>query len=221
VILAEQREQVVWACRRMRATGLVVGTAGNVSARAGDLVAISPSGLDYDDLTPELVGVHRLDGEPLEAPLRPSTELPLHLAVYQQTDAAAVVHTHALASTALSIVVSEIPAAHYYTALFGGPVRVAPYARFGSAELAAGVAAALADRRGALMANHGAVCVAESVRSALDLAAYLEYLCDVQLRAMATGLPVRTLPPGEVEWAVGAMADYRQTPPGASSAASE
>jgi L-fuculose-phosphate aldolase len=221
VILAEEREQVVWACRRLRATGLVVGTAGNVSARAGDRVAISPSGLDYDDLTPELVGVHRLDGEPVQAPLRPSTELPLHLAVYQQTDAAGVVHTHAPASTALSIVVSEIPAAHYYTALFGGPVRVAPYARFGSAELAAGVAAALADRRGALMANHGAVCVAESVRSALDLAAYLEYLCDVQLRAMATGLPVRTLPPGEVEWAVGAMAGYRQTPPGASSAASE
>jgi L-fuculose-phosphate aldolase len=213
VILAEEREQVVWACQRMRATGLVVGTAGNVSARAGDLVAISPSGLDYDDLTPELVGVHQLDGEPVEAPLRPSTELPLHLAVYQHTDAAAVVHTHAPASTALSLVVTEIPAAHYYTALFGGPVRVAPYARFGSAELAAAVAAALADRRGALMANHGAVCVAESVRAALDLAAYLEYLCDVQLRAISTGLPVRTLPPGEVRWAMGAMAQYRQTPP--------
>jgi L-fuculose-phosphate aldolase len=216
VILAEEREQVVWACRRMRATGLVVGTAGNVSVRTGDLVAISPSGLDYDDLTPELVGVHRLDGAPVEAPLRPSTELPLHLAVYRNTDAAALVHTHAPASTALSIVVEEIPAAHYYTALFGGPVRVAPYARFGSAELAAGVAAALTDRRGVLMANHGAVCAGDSARAALDLAEYLEYLCDVQLRAMATGVPIRTLPRDEVEWAMGAMAHYRQTPPGAS-----
>ena len=216
MILAEEREQVVWACRRMRATGLVVGTAGNVSVRAGELVAISPSGLDYDDLTPELVGVHRLDGEPVAAPLRPSSEMPLHLAVYRETDAAAVVHTHAPASTALSVVVTEVPASHYYTALFGGPVRVAPYARFGSPELAAAVGAALAGRRGALMANHGAVCVSDSVRSALDLAAYLEYVCDVQLRAMATGLPIRTLPPDEVRWAMGAMANYRQRPPGAS-----
>lgn len=216
VILSEEREQVAWACRRMRATGLVVGTAGNVSVRTDDLVAISPSGLDYGDLTPELVGVHRLDGVPVEAPLRPSTELPLHLAAYRNSDATALVHTHAPASTALSILVEEIPAAHYYTALFGGPVRVAPYARFGSAELAAGVAAALTDRRGALMANHGAVCVGDSARTALDLAEYLEYLCDVQLRAMATGMPIRTLPPDEVEWAMGAMARYRQTPPGAS-----
>jgi L-fuculose-phosphate aldolase len=215
VILGEERERVVWACRRMRATGLVVGTAGNVSVRAGDLVAISPSGLDYDNLAPELVGVHRLDGEPADAPLRPSTEMPLHLAVYRETDAAAVVHTHAPASTALSIVVSEIPAAHYYTALFGGPVRVAPYARFGSAELAGAVVAALAGRGGALMANHGAVCVGDSLQTALELAAYLEYLCDVQLRALATGLPVRTLPPDEIRWAMGAMARYRQTPPGA------
>jgi L-fuculose-phosphate aldolase len=215
VILAEERERVVWACRRMRATGLVVATAGNVSVRAGDLVAISPSGLDYDDLTPDLVGVHRLDGAPVQAPLRPSTEMPLHLAVYRETDAAAVVHTHAPASTALSVVIEEIPPAHYYTALFGGPVRVTPYARFGSAELAAAVAAALADRRAALMANHGAVCVGDSLGSALDLAAYLEYVCDVQLRAMATGLPIRTLPPGEVEWAMGAMAGYRQTRPSA------
>ncbi|MBX6354780.1 MAG: class II aldolase/adducin family protein [Micromonosporaceae bacterium] len=235
MILAEEREQVVWACRRMRGAGLVVGTAGNVSVRAGDLVAISPSGLDYDDLTPELVGVHRLDGAPVEAPLRPSTELPLHLEVYRRVQArpgsgdphpgesgvSAVVHTHAPASTALSLVVDEIPATHYYLALFGGSVRVAPYARFGTAELAAGVAAALTGRRAALMANHGAVCVGDSVRSALDLAAYLEYVCDVQLRAMSTGLPVRTLPPGEIESVMAAMAHYRQTPPGASPGVAE
>lgn len=221
MILAEEREQVVWACRRMLATGLVVGTAGNVSVRSGDLVAISPSGLDYDELTPELVGVHRLDGRPEHAPLRPSSELPLHLAVYRETGAGAVVHTHAPASTALSIVVTEIPAAHYYTALFGGPIRVAPYARFGSAELAAAAIDALAGRRAALLANHGAVCIADSVRSALDLAGYLEYLCDVQLRAMSTGLPIRTLPAEEITHVMRALADYRQVPPSAGPAAGE
>jgi L-fuculose-phosphate aldolase len=199
VILAEARADVVWACRRMRATGLVPGTAGNVSVRVDDLVAISPSGLDYDELTAELVCVYALDGTPVDAPLKPSSELPLHLALRQRPGAVAVVHTHAVASTALSLVVDEVPASHYYTAMFGGPVRVAGYATFGSPELAANVVAALADRTAALMANHGAVCVAGSVRAALDLASYLEYVCDVQLRAESTGRPVRTLAGDEID----------------------
>ena len=87
----------------MTAAGLVVGTAGNVSARCtyGDqpAVAITPTGLDYGHLRPALVGVHGLDGAPLDAPLAPSSELPLHLAVYAGTTAAAVVHTHSPAAT--------------------------------------------------------------------------------------------------------------------------
>jgi L-fuculose-phosphate aldolase len=208
-VLAAQRAEVVWACREMRATGLVVGTAGNVSVRAGDLIAVSPSGVDYETLTAEQVGVHALDGTPVDAPLRPTSELPLHLAAYR-AGAGAVVHTHAVASTALSLVVDEVPASHYYTAMFGGPVRVAPYATYGTEELAASVTEALAGRRAALMANHGAVCVAGSVRAALRLAAYLEYVCDVQLRAMATGLPVRTLPPDEIERARVLLDGYGQ-----------
>jgi L-fuculose-phosphate aldolase len=204
------RAEVVWACRQLRATGLVIGTAGNVSVRDGDLVAISPSGLDYDELRDDLVGVHRLDGTPVAAPLRPSSELPLHLAAYRTTGAAAVVHTHAVASTALSLLVDEVPASHYYTALFDGPVRVARYATYGTEELAASVAEALAGRRGALMANHGAVCVAGSARAAVQLAGYLEYLCDVQLRAISSGLPVRTLPPGEIERVRDRLTGYGQ-----------
>jgi L-fuculose-phosphate aldolase len=213
MMLAEAREQVVWACHRLRATGLVVGTAGNVSVRVGALVAVSPSGLGYDEMTPELVGVHRLDGTAADAPLNPSTELPLHLAIYRHTPVGAVVHTHAAASTALSLVVDELPPSHYYTALFGGPVRVAPYATFGTQELAASVAAALTDRRAALMANHGAVCVGASIRTAMDLAAYLEYVCDVHLRAMSTGLPVRTLPAAEVERVAKLLVTYGQRLP--------
>lgn len=113
MIAREVRAQVVVTCRALRAEGLVVGTAGNVSVRVGDLVAVSPSGLDYEDMTPELVGVHRLDGSPVAAPLSPSSELPLHLQVYARTAARAIVHTHAAASTALSCVVDEVPASHY------------------------------------------------------------------------------------------------------------
>jgi L-fuculose-phosphate aldolase len=213
VLLAEARAEVAATCRALRARGLVVGTAGNVSVRVGELVAISPSGLDYDALTAELVGVHRLDGRPVEAPLAPSSELPLHLAVYGAGDAAAVVHTHAPASTALSTVVDEVPATHYYLALFGGPLRVAPYATYGSPELAANAAAALADRTAALLANHGAVVTADGAAKALELAGYLEYVCDQYLRALATGRPVRALPDGELDRVAARLAGYGQQAP--------
>ena len=135
-MLSAERDAVADACRRLRREGLVVGTAGNVSVRVGDLVVISPSGVDYDELTGADVGVHALDGTAVETTLAPSSELPLHLAVYADTEHRAVVHTHAPHSTALSTLVDEVPPGHYYTAMFGGPVRVAPYATYGSAQLA-------------------------------------------------------------------------------------
>jgi L-fuculose-phosphate aldolase len=213
VIAKEIRAQVGDICRALRRDGLVVGTAGNVSVRVDDLVAVSPSGLDYADLTPELVGVHRMDGTAVAAPLRPSSELPLHLQVYARTRARAVVHTHAPASTALSCVVDEVPASHYYSAMFGGPLRVAPYATFGSDELADNVAGALHGRAAALMANHGAVVTAATLPEALELARYLEYVCDLHLRALSTGLPVRTLPDAEIDRVAGLLGDYRQSAP--------
>lgn len=214
MIAEHARAQVVQTCRTLRRDGLVVGTSGNVSVRVGDLVVVSPSGLDYDEMTAELVGVHELDGTPVEAPLQPSSELPLHLAVYTRTAALAVVHTHASSSTALSCVVDEVPASHYYTAMFGGPVRVAPYATFGTDELAENVAAALAGRRAALMGNHGAVVAAGTLTEALSLARYLEYVCDLHLRAMSTGLAVRTLAPTEIELVADKLDGYGQAAPG-------
>lgn len=176
----------------------MVGTAGNVSVRVGELVAITPGSVDYDGLTAEQVCVVGLDGAAVHAPLRPSSELALHLLVYARTDAEAVVHTHAPASTALSCVLDELPASHYYTALFGGPVRVAPYAPFGTPELAGHVGAALAGRQAALMGNHGAVVIGPDLPAALERARYLEYLCEVHLRALSTGLAVRTLDAGQL-----------------------
>ena len=198
LLLGDERAEVVATCQALRRDRLVVGTAGNVSVRAGELVAISPSGVAYETLTAELIGVHRLDGAPVDAPLPPSSELPLHLAIYAATDATATVHTHGVASTAVSTVLDELPASHYYAALFGGPVRVSPYAAYGTDALAASVVAALRDRSGAIMGNHGAVTVADGLARAYALAEYLEYLCDVHLRALATGLPVRTLPADEI-----------------------
>jgi L-fuculose-phosphate aldolase len=214
MLLPDARAAVVTTCQELSRSGLVVGTAGNVSVREGDLVAVSPSGLRYADLTPALVGVHALDGSPVEAPLAPSSELPLHLAIYAaRPEAGAVVHTHSLAATALSTLADEIPAVHYYVAMFGGStVPVAAYATYGTDELAGNVVHALRDRTGCLMGNHGAVTIGPDLRTAQEKSAYLEWLCEVYLRASSAGTP-RILTDAEIATVIAKMAGYGQTPP--------
>jgi L-fuculose-phosphate aldolase len=208
--LERERQQVVDACQFLSRSGLVVGTAGNVSIRVDDLVVISPSGVDYEAMSPADVGIHDLEGRVVDAALDPSSELALHLAVYGASEHTAVVHTHAPASTALSTVVDVVPASHYYSALFGGTVRVAPYAGFGTRQLADNVTAALRDRTAALMGNHGAVLVGQALPKVLDRVAYLEYVCDVQLRAMASGATVRVLDDDELADVANRLASYGQ-----------
>jgi L-fuculose-phosphate aldolase len=208
VELEEERRQVVDHCRRMRADGLVVGTSGNISVRRGDLVAVSPSGLDYDAMTPELVGVHRLDGSAVDAPLRPTSEMPMHLAAYGHTDARAIVHTHSTSATVLSTLVDEVPPIHYLIALFGGPVRVAPYATYGTPELATAMLGALEGRTACLLGNHGAVTYAATLAAAYTQAVYLEWICEVYLSATKAGGSPRLLPPEEIERVRRELASY-------------
>jgi L-fuculose-phosphate aldolase len=209
MLLSHLRNIVARTCRELTSAGLVVGTSGNVSARAGDLVAVSPTGVDYAELTAEMVGVHRLDGTPVEAELQPTSELPLHLAVYAATGADAIVHTHSAAATALSAIAEELPAVHYQVAMFGGPLRVAAYATYGTAELAANVVTALDGRTACLMANHGAVVTAPDLAAALTGSRQLEWLCDVYLRAITAGSP-RILPDQEVAVVAEKLARYGQ-----------
>jgi L-fuculose-phosphate aldolase len=215
MLLPDAREAIVTTCQELSRTGLVAGTAGNVSVREGDLVAVTPSGVRYAGLTPELVGVHRLDGTAVEAPLAPASELPLHLAIYTaRPEVGAVVHTHSPAATALSALVDEVPAVHYDTALFGGPVLVAPYAAYGTDELARNVVHALRDRTACLMGNHGAVTVGPDLMTAHDKSVYLEWLCDVYLRASSAGSP-RLLSPAQIAAVAVKLAGYGQQPPDA------
>lgn len=173
----------------MTADGLVTGTAGNVSVRVGDLVAVSPSGMDYAAIGPDDVCVVDLDGTPVDGPHRPSSETPLHLAVYHTTDARAVVHHHGLHSTAVSLVQQTLPAVHYYIIRLGGPPRVAPYATYGTPELAASVETALRDRTAALMQNHGAVAYGTTLDEAYDRAQLVEWLAQLY----TTSAPLGTL----------------------------
>lgn len=208
--LGDERQQVVDACRHLSRSGLVVGTAGNVSIRVDDVVVISPSGVDYEAMSAQDVGIHDLEGNVVEATLEPSSELALHLAVYGASDHSAVVHTHAPASTALSTVVDVVPGSHYYSALFGGTVRVAPYAGFGTRQLADNVTEALRDRTAALMGNHGAVLAGQALPKVLDRVPYLEYICDVHLRAMATGAPINVLDDDELADVARRLSGYGQ-----------
>jgi L-fuculose-phosphate aldolase len=188
--LESEREQVAAACRRLAAEGLVVGTAGNVSARAGERVAISATGAVLADATAEQVTVVDLDGHVVGGDLAPTSELDLHLGVYRRYDAGAVVHTHAPLATALSCVLDgELPCVHYQMLLLGGPVRVARYATFGTPELAESVLEALDGRTGALMANHGAITHGADLAQAVELSLLLEWACGVYWHAAAVGEP--------------------------------
>lgn len=207
MVLEEERREIVGYCRKLRPDGLVVATSGNISVRAGDLVAVTPSGVDYEDMTPDQVGVYRLDSTPVEARFAPTTELPMHLAVYDGTGARAVVHTHSTAATVVSTLADELPAIHYLIAMFGGPVRVAPYRTYGTDELAAGAVDALDGRTACILGNHGTVAIGDTLAGAYTRAVYLEWLCDVWLRASAHGRP-RLLPVDEIEKVSRKIAEY-------------
>jgi L-fuculose-phosphate aldolase len=188
--LAHERAQIADACRRLAAEGLLIGTAGNVSARSGDLVAITPTGAPLGEITADQVVVTDLDGEVLAGELAPTSELGLHLGAYRRFDhAGAVVHTHAPMATALSCVLDELPCIHYQMLLLGGTVPVAPYATFGSSELAEAVLEALEGRAAALMANHGAITYAAELEDAVELSLLLEWACTVYWRAAQIGEP--------------------------------
>jgi len=189
VDLQTAREQLVSYCGRLVADGLAVGAAGNMSVRVGDLVAITPSGVSYTELDPADICIVTLAGEEVDALETPSSELPMHLAVYGATGAGAVVHTHSAEVIALSACRDELPAVHYAIVGLGGPVRVARYTRFGSAGLADAAVAALDGRRAAILQNHGAICYGRTLPEAYDRALLLEWLARVYRLACAHGAP--------------------------------
>jgi L-fuculose-phosphate aldolase len=176
-------EALVATARRTVSDGLVVGTSGNVSVRVENTVLVTPSGVPYDRLAPDDVTGVDLDGRQVLGTLVPTSELPMHLAVYRSTDARAVVHTHAVHATAVSTLVPELPAIHYMTAALGGAVRVAPYATYGTDELAENMLHALADRSACLLQNHGTLTYGATLDHAYDRTAQLEWMCRLWLTA--------------------------------------
>jgi ribulose-5-phosphate 4-epimerase/fuculose-1-phosphate aldolase len=194
------RSELVERARQLLATGLVTGTSGNLSIRLDDdRVLVTPSGVEYASLTPEMIVALRLDGTPIGSGLRPSVDTPVHLAAYRRRpDVRAFVHTHSPHAVAFAIVGRPIPPLQIEAAGFlGGEVRVIGYVPPASPEHADRVADDLGDDRAILLPNHGVYAVGPALGIAFATAQVVEDSARVAWLAQALGTP-RPVPEGEI-----------------------
>jgi L-fuculose-phosphate aldolase len=205
------RAQVAETYRDLGRLGLNTGSTGNVSVRTPQGMLITQTGGTAETVTPDGLIVMALDGTVHEAAgnTAPSSEWAMHAAIYLADPAAqAIVHTHGDCCTALACLNEGLPAFHYMIASFGGEdVRCAPYATFGTPELAQAATAAIAGRSACLLANHGMIVHAASPRQALTAALRLETLCRQYLLARAAGTP-RLLTQAEMQAAMRRFETY-------------
>jgi len=208
MILAAARSEIVVFGKKMLEKGLVTGTGGNLSVRSGRRVVLSPSGVEYETMKPEDVAVVDLEGRLLEGGMKPTSEMSLHLALYHaRPDITAVVHTHSPYACVLACLGREIPPFHYLVALVGRKIPVAPYACFGTPELARSTVEVMGEGKAALLANHGIVSVGGSLIEAFRVAETVEFLAMVYSRALSLGEP-RVLADEEVGQLLEAFKGY-------------
>lgn len=208
---AEARQQLVDAMRSLDARGLNRGTSGNLSVRYTSGMLVTPSGITPDRLVPDTIVFVDGDGSVAPGTARPSSEWQMHLGLYRRrADAKAIVHCHARHATILACAHREIPPLHYMVAVSGGAsVPVAPYATFGSEELAEGVAQTLCGRFACLMANHGLIALGPSLAAAMAIAEEIEEQAAVYCGTLAIGGP-KLLDPVEMERILEAFKGYGQ-----------
>lgn len=195
-----EKKELLQVCREMVENDLVFGSSGNASLRVGDHILITPSSVQYSTMTAENIMVLDLEGNVVEGDLNPSVESPTHLEIYRQReDAGAVVHSHSIYTTALALLHMPLPPVlDEVVPKLGGEVRVTSYAMPGTKELAKNVVEAMDMRSAVLIANHGAVCCAKTIRKAMEKAILLERTCKIYLLAKQIGDPIH-LPEDVVE----------------------
>lgn len=208
MLLAEERHALAEAGQRLAARGLVIGTSGNLSVRSGDLIAVTPTGGVISELTAAQMTVIDLDGNVADGDLAPTSEVPMHLAIYRASFAGAIAHTHATTSVAIGLICDEIPLVHYAMLSLGGAVRVAPYACYGTQELADEVVKALEFKQAALMRNHGSIAIGSTLAKATDNLELLEWSAQTYHQALlasaVTGRAPRELTQAEAEGVIAA-----------------
>jgi L-fuculose-phosphate aldolase len=207
----EAREAIVAVAQALDEAGHMPNKSGNVSCRSAGGMLITPSGVPYSELAPPLIVELGLDGTVLAgaAGLRPSSEWPMHAAVYaRRREFSAIVHTHSPDATALACAHRGIPAFHYMIALAGGEIRCMPYATFGTAELAERAVQGLEQRRATLLANHGVVAAGRSLSEAQSVALEVENLAGEYLALLAAGLEPVVLAEEEMRAVIEKFTDY-------------
>jgi L-fuculose-phosphate aldolase len=210
MLLRKERGEVVRFGVRLLEAGLTTGTGGNLSVinRRLGLIAISPSGVEYREMKDAHVPLVDCNGATVDGECKPSSELGFHLALYRERpDIGAVVHTHSVYATTMACLHWEIPAVHYLVGFSGHKVPLAPYATFGTAELAAAVAGSIGEHNAVLLANHGLVTVGRDLTTAFAVAEEIELVARIYYQAKCIGEPV-ILPAGEMANVIDRFADY-------------
>jgi len=200
MILEKEREQVIEYSLKLLSEGLTNGTAGNVSIfnREKGLVAISPTGVNYSELTPEMISVVDLNGKLIEG-LKPSSELEMHMILYRnREDVNAVIHTHPVYTTVLACLREDLPAIDYMIAVTGATkVRCAEYASYGTKELAENAYKAMGSSLAVILANHGLTTAGKDIANAFNITVQVEYISNLYIKAKNIGEPI-VLPDNEM-----------------------
>ncbi|CEG26485.1 L-fuculose-phosphate aldolase [Bacillus sp. B-jedd] len=192
MLLMEERKAVVEYGKKLIESGLTQGTGGNISLfnRESGLVAISPSGLDYFETSPEDVVVVDLAGEVIEGVRKPSSEKEMHLIFYRQRqDLNSLVHTHSPFAKTIASLRWDLPAVSYLVAYAGPNVRCSAYETFGTKELAEAAFKGMEDRRAVLLANHGLIAGANNIQTAFTIAQEIEFCARIYYQAKCIGEP--------------------------------
>ncbi|MCK0527648.1 MULTISPECIES: L-fuculose-phosphate aldolase [unclassified Anaerobiospirillum] len=201
MLMEKARLELVEFGKKLVTSNLTKGTGGNLSVydRAAGTVAITPSGIDFFEITPEDIVIIDLDGKTIEGTRTPSSEWEMHLMPYRhRTDIDAVIHAHTTYATVLAVLRQDLPPSHYMVEVAGHNVRCAPYATYGSHELAVNANEYMKDRRAVLLANHGILAGANDLLNAFNIIEEVEYCSQIHWMASCMGKPV-ILPDEEME----------------------
>ncbi len=209
--LLKERQDIICFGNKMLKAGLTTGSGGNISCfnRKEQCIAITPSGIEYPLLSPEDIVLLHPDGSPCKAGgNRPSSEFGFHTALYEKRkDVNAVVHTHSTYATTFACLNREIPAVHYLVGFAGKKVPLAPYATYGTPELAFNIATTIENHNAVLLANHGLVAVGKNLTAAFNTAEEIELVARICYQAECIGKPV-ILSDEEMERVMEKFADY-------------
>lgn len=187
----ELRSELVRIANKLDAQGLNRGTSGNLSARFGEGMLITPSGMGAEGLNEDDIVFVHMDGT-ARGRWQPSSEWLFHRDILaQRPEFGAVVHAHSIAATAVACLRKDIPPFHYMIALIGGDnIRCAKYATFGTQELSDNALIALRDRKACLLSNHGMIAAGKDLDEAFKITVEVETLSEMYLRALQAGRPV-------------------------------